>query len=104
LWVSSDEDLFDYQLARLRSVPLIKENWLAGAKDVEKDAQILKVNEAKLLYYQGKEAAQYFMGMAYLEGWIFRKPENSSKRFSTPYVTANDMKKLTRRYSGSTAD
>lgn len=79
-FAGGDEDLFDYQLARLRSAPLIKEkNWLAGAEDAENEAQGLKVNEAKLLYYQEKEAAPYFMGMAYLEALEFSKAGDQFK-------------------------
>ena len=73
----SAEDLFDYQMARLRTAPLLKEKkWLDTAEDACSDARSLSVDEAKLVYYQGKEAASYFMGLAYLEALDFQKARN----------------------------
>ena len=65
---------FDYQLARLRTATLLKgKGWLTTAEDACDDVRKLKVDEAKLVYYQGKEAASYFMGLAYLEALEFQK-------------------------------
>ncbi len=70
----SAEQRFDYQMARLRISPLLKEKkWLVTAENASDDAQKLKVDEAKLLYYRGKEAAPYFLGLAYLEALEFPK-------------------------------
>jgi hypothetical protein len=44
-----------------------------------KDAMKLKVDENKLLYYEGREAAHYFMGLAFLDGREFQKARD---RFS----------------------
>ena len=49
----------------------------------------MKVVEAKLLYYQGKEAAPYFMGMAYLEALDFTK---SGGKFREVLDTRRDGK------------
>jgi tetratricopeptide (TPR) repeat protein len=73
----SAEDRFDYQMARLRTALLLKEKkWLETAQDACGDARELKVDEAKLVYYQGKEAAVYYLGLAYLEALEFQKARN----------------------------
>lgn len=73
----SDNDRFEYQLAVLRVAPLIKEkDWLDQADAAYHSALSLeKIDERRLDYYQGKEAASYFMGLAYLDAYQFRKAE-----------------------------
>ena len=67
-------DYFDYYLAQIRTETLLKEKgWLADAEDAFREAAKLKVDEQQLVYYQGKEAANYFMGLAYLEALEFQK-------------------------------
>ena len=51
--------------------------WLKDVKDSFDDAMELKVDERKLLFYDGKEAAIYFMGMAYLNAREFQKARDS---------------------------
>jgi tetratricopeptide (TPR) repeat protein len=71
------EEKFDYYLALMRINTLLKpKNWLEKVEDAYKDAMKLKVDETKLIYYQGKEAGHYFMGLAYLEAFEFQKARN----------------------------
>jgi tetratricopeptide (TPR) repeat protein len=76
--IETDNDRFEYQLAVLRVVPAVKgKDWLDRAEVAYRAAQsIEKIDERRLDYYQGKEAAAYFMGLAYLEGYQFRKAED----------------------------
>lgn len=61
-------DEFHYYLARIRLGILLKEaGWLKSAEEAFDEARNLKLDGQQLLYYQGKEAADYFMGLAYLE-------------------------------------
>ena len=76
--VESDNDRFEYQLAVLRVAPAVKgKDWLDRAEVAYRAVQsIEKIDDRRLDYYQGKEAASYFMGLAYLEGYQFRKAED----------------------------
>ncbi len=70
----TDNDKFAYELAAIRVHTALKdEDWLEKAVDAFKEATDLKVDEKTLLYYQGKEAADYFMGVAYLSALEFQK-------------------------------
>ncbi len=80
-YADSAEDRFDYQMARLRTALLLKEKkWLATAEDACEDAIGLKVDDAKLIYYQGKEAASYYLGLAYLEAMEFQKARDQFEK------------------------
>lgn len=74
----TDNDRFEYQLAVLRVAPAVKgKDWLERAEAAYRSAQSLeKIDERLLNYYQGREAASYFMGLAYLEAYQFRKAED----------------------------
>ncbi len=73
----TDNDRFENLVAAIRVNNLIKgDNWLAKAEDAYREAMNQKVDERLLDYYQGKEAATYFMGLAYLDGNEFRKAED----------------------------
>jgi len=68
------EDGFAYHLAGLRVDTALKsKDWLDEAEEHFKDAMKAKVDERRLIYYDGKEAAPYFMGVAYLEAREFQK-------------------------------
>ena len=70
-------DRFEYQVAVIRTSNMIKaKNWLEDAEDAYKDAMNQKVDERLLDYYQGQEAATYFIGLAYLDAYEFRKAED----------------------------
>jgi hypothetical protein len=72
------DEYFDYYLAGIRSRTAIKpKGWLGGAEDDYKDAMKLRVDERNLIYYQGTEAATYFMGLAYLEALEFTKARDT---------------------------
>jgi len=70
-------DKFENQVAGIRVNSQIKEGkWLKQAEDAYREAMNQKVEEKLLDYYQGKEAATYFMGLAYLDAYEFRKAED----------------------------
>ncbi|MEI6207267.1 MAG: S-layer homology domain-containing protein [Desulfuromonadales bacterium] len=74
----TDNDRFEYRVAAVRVHTLIKGNkWLEEAEEAYREAMNQKVDEKLLDYYQGKEAAIYFMGLAYLEALEFRKAEDT---------------------------
>jgi len=73
----TDNDRFEYEVAVIRVNNLLKGNkWLETAEAAYKEATNQKVDEKLLDYYQGKEAASYFIGLAYLDAYDFRKAED----------------------------
>ena len=74
----TDDDRFDCYVASIRVHTILKgKGWLNKAEDAFKDGSRLKVDERELVFYQGKEAISYFMGMAYLEALEFQKARDS---------------------------
>lgn len=72
------EDEYAWRVASIRVNTVIKpKNWIEEAESDYKRAMKLKVDENKLVYYDGKEAAGYFMGMAYLEAREFQPSRDS---------------------------
>lgn len=70
----SAEDKFDHLVATMRVYTALKsKDWLKTAEDAFAEIRELKVDEKKLIYYQGKEAADYYMGLAYLKALEFRQ-------------------------------
>ncbi|GER92374.1 S-layer protein [hot springs metagenome] len=70
----TNEDKFDYLTAAIRVYTILKtQDWLKKAEEAFSDIRMLKIDERKLSYYQGVEAADYFMGLAYLEAFEFRQ-------------------------------
>ncbi len=68
------EDEFDHYLARMRVEMSLKgKDYLSRVEDNYEDAIKLKVDERKLVYYQGTEALHYFMAEAYLSQLEFEK-------------------------------
>jgi len=79
-WKRADEPeaRFAYHIAVMRAGIILKpKGWLEDAGDARGDAMKLKVDETKLIYYDGKEAADYFMGLAYLDAREFQKARDS---------------------------
>lgn len=79
-WKRADEPeaRFAYHIAVMRSGIILKpKGWLEDAGDARGDAMKLRVDETKLIYYDGKEAADYFMGLAYLDAREFQKARDS---------------------------
>lgn len=73
----TDNDRFENRVAVIRVNTVLKsDKWLAESEDAYSEAMGLKVDEKLLDYYQGQEAAPYFMGLAYLEAYEFRKAED----------------------------
>ncbi len=73
-YADTPEEEFDYNLARMRVGTMVKEKgWLTDVENAYADAMDLKVDEQKLTYYQGKEAAGYYMGIRFLEAFEFQK-------------------------------
>jgi len=63
------EDRFIYHTTAIRVLTLLKgKDWLEQAQRHLRQSQELTVEEKKLPYYQGREAALYFMGVAYYTG------------------------------------
>lgn len=78
--MKTSEDRFAYHLASMRvEAALMEDGWIEEVEDNFKDARRLKVDNEKLLYYRVPEAADYFMGSAYLEAGQF---QNASERFA----------------------
>ncbi|MFZ3123266.1 MAG: S-layer homology domain-containing protein [Thermodesulfovibrionales bacterium] len=70
----SNEDRFDYLVAVIRTNTVLNEaDSLAKSEEAFEEVRKLKVDERKLAYYQGKGAADYFMGKAYLNALEFRQ-------------------------------
>lgn len=70
----SAENKFDHFVATMRVYTALKsKDWLKTAEDAFAEIRELKVDEKKLTYYQGKEAADYYMGLAYLKALEFRQ-------------------------------
>lgn len=77
---SSNEDEFAFNVASMRVNTILKQKkWLGEVEDSYKQAMKLKVDERKLIYYDGREAATYFMGVAYLDA---REFQSARDRFS----------------------
>lgn len=73
-YAEDKEEQFAYYLAVMRGKTILKEEgWLKETGNAFKDAADLTVNEQNLLYYQGKESANYFMGIAYLQAQEYQK-------------------------------
>lgn len=71
---SSKEDKFEYGIAGMRVYTIVKgKDWLEKVENYFDDIKKLELNENKLDYYQGRDAAYYFMGEAYLEAKEFSK-------------------------------
>lgn len=95
-------DMFDYYLAIMRVNTALKgKGWLDKVEDAFKDARNVNVDEKQLVYYQGKEAADYFMGLAYMEALEFQKARDkfadvlNSKREGKWHGMADKMWKKT---------
>ncbi len=70
----TQEEKFAYYVSLLRiNTYLGGKDWLSKAQDAYKRAKSVSVDNGKLLYYQGAESADYFMGIAYLRGQEFQK-------------------------------
>lgn len=69
------DDEFNYLVAKIRVYTALKlDDWLSTAEGAYNDAlDLKKVDERKLIYYQGVEAVHYFMGDAYLSALEFQK-------------------------------
>ncbi len=72
------EETFAYRLAAMRTATIMKhEDWLEDVQEHHKDALKLKVDEGSLVFYQGREAADYYMGNAWLEAREFQMARDS---------------------------
>ncbi len=73
----TSNDSFEYRVAAIRVNNLLKgHKWLDDAEAAYREAMNTKVDEKLLDYYQGQEAASYFIGLAYLDAGEFRKAED----------------------------
>lgn len=70
----SDEEKFIHQLAVIRVMTALQpKDWLSECESAYRKTKDLKVDERKLLYYQGTEAVHYFLGLAYLQAKEFQQ-------------------------------
>jgi len=77
-YADQEEEKFDYNVASIRVESCLKgRDWLDKSVDAHRDGSKLNPDERKLLYYQGKEAITYFMGLSYLEALEFAKARDS---------------------------
>ncbi|MGC9046088.1 MAG: S-layer protein [Thermodesulfovibrio aggregans] len=67
---------FDYYMAKIRSLTNLKTNSLEETEKAYFNVLNIKVDDAQLTYYQGKEAAHYFMGLAYFDALDFEKAKD----------------------------
>lgn len=82
-------DRFQYDLAQIRSATLLQERgWLSVAEDSFAAAKKEQVDDP-LPYYQGIEAADFFMGLAYLEA---RELTKARERFAAVLAAGHDRK------------
>ncbi len=74
----TEEDEFAAHVASMRVETVLKHGkWLAEVQDHYKDAMKIKVDDKKLLFYDGREAAIYYMGVAYLDAREFQRARDS---------------------------
>lgn len=74
--ISNDE--FAWRLASMRVYTALKpEGWIKDVESDYKKVMKLRVNEQRLPYYGGMEAASYFMGAAYLKAHQFQSARDS---------------------------
>jgi tetratricopeptide (TPR) repeat protein len=72
------EDKAAYHLAAMRMETALKKgDWLEEVEDARKAAGKLETDEEKFFYYRVPEAADYFMGTAYLEAGEFQMARDS---------------------------
>lgn len=72
------EDEFAWYMASMRIGTALKEKgWLEEVEDDYRAAKRLKTDEERLIYYRTPEAADYFMGEAFLEAREFQKARDS---------------------------
>jgi Tfp pilus assembly protein PilF len=75
------EDAFGHYLAAIRVYTIMESpGWVAKAEDAYERANRLTVNEQRLIYYEGVESLQYFMGIAYLRACEFQKARDMFAR------------------------
>lgn len=74
---ANPQEEFDYYLAKIRILTNLKtKDWLEEAEKAYYNAVDIKADDTQLTYYQGKEAAHYFMGLAYFEALDFEKAKD----------------------------
>ncbi|BAI80873.1 conserved hypothetical protein [Deferribacter desulfuricans SSM1] len=103
-YAKNKDQKYIYYVTGIRTYTELRvEDWLDKAKDFYDDAKSIEkdVNFNKLPYYQGPEALEYFMGVAYLKGEEFQKARDSfanvlnMSRQSKWHAPANEMWKKT---------
>ena len=83
-------DKFLYHLAQIRiGIILQEEGWLKTAEDSFAAAGRLNIDDGQLPYYQGKEVADYFMALAYMEA---RDLPNARDRYAAVLAAGRDRK------------
>lgn len=76
-FTETNEDKFIYFLAVMRVNTILKQkDWLDDVKNAFDEVKQIKIDDKKLIYYQGTEAADYFFGIAYMEAMKFQKSQD----------------------------
>jgi len=85
----TDSDKFAYDVSGIRTFTALKtKEWFRESADLNQRAgRLKKIDFTKLPYYQTKDSAYYFMGIAYLQAGKFDKSRNS---FASVLKTVND--------------
>ncbi|MBI5971260.1 MAG: S-layer homology domain-containing protein [Deltaproteobacteria bacterium] len=110
----TDEDKFSVHVAEMRVQTILKRGkWLSEAQGHYKDAMKIKVDDKKLLYYDGREAAIYYMGIAYLDARELQKArdmfsdvlaEKAASKWNAPAEKGwKRVDKILRAMAGKTA-
>lgn len=77
----TDEDTFRMYLAVIRANTVMGgDGWFANAERAYTRAQGVPVKEERLIYYQGPESLDYFMGLAFLKALEFQKARDAFAR------------------------
>ena len=74
----TQEDKFAHLISVIRvNTYMDGKNWIPKTEAAYKRAKGLSIDSNKLLYYQGAESVDYFMGLAYLRAHDFQKARNT---------------------------
>ena len=77
----SEEDNFQVYVTTIRVNTIVEgKGWLSKAEAAYRRADRMVVNEKNLPYYQGHEALDYFLGLAYMKSYEFQKARDAFGR------------------------
>jgi tetratricopeptide (TPR) repeat protein len=78
--INTSEEKFTFYIAKIRVLTVTQgSSWLDKVIFVYNVGRKMDISENRLNYYQGKEAIDYFMGIAYFKGLEFSKASDAFK-------------------------